>query len=133
MSSEVLERQLEEQHEVRMLYISPLDPDCLRVIEGAAEGVAERLNKEEGWVRGERAECLRGGSSKKTEMVNLHPLDPPNSGAGKGKPAYALTKLGKLYSRYGQDRPWAPVRLQSMDLMERKRLEVLLGLNLRSY
>ena len=131
MSSDVLERMLEDQHEVRMIYISPLDPDCKRVIEDAARTVARKLN-EAGWQRGERAECLRGESLTKTEGVSVHPLDPPNTGAGKGRRAFAVTKLGKLYSRRGRDRHWQPVRLQGMDLMERKHLEILLGLNLRS-
>lgn len=130
MSSEVLERQLEDDHEVRLRHLSPLDPDCRRVIVGFAVGVAQRLNKA-GWLRGERVECLRGDSPRKTEMVNLHPLDPPGSGAGKGRPAYAVTKLGKLYSRLG-NRPWAPVKLHLIDLMERKRLEVLIGFSLRA-
>lgn len=132
MSSDVLERMLEDQHEVRMIYISPLDPDCKRVIEAAAKTAAERLNKA-GWLRGERAECLRGESLTKTEDISVHPLDSPRSGAGKGRRAFAVTKLGKLYSRRGRDRRWQPVRLQSMDLMERKHLEILLGLNLKSH
>lgn len=131
MSSEVLERQLEDQHEVRMLYISPLDPDCKRVIERAARHVAERYNKE-GWSRGEKLPRFRGESRTKTVEVNVHPLDPPNSGAGKGRPAYFVDKLGGIFSRYNQRTPLRAVNLESMDLMERKRLEILLGLNLSS-
>lgn len=131
MSSDVLERMLEDQHEVRMVYISPLDPDCKLVIEATARTVARKLNKA-GWLQGERAECLRGESLTKTKGVSVHPLNPPNSGAGKGRREFAVTKLGKLYSRHGRNRVWQPVRLKSMDLMERKHLEILLGLNLRS-
>lgn len=129
MSSEVLERQLEDQHEVRILHISPRDPDCIRVINDTAVGVAERLNKA-GWVRGKRVACLRGESKKKTDMVDLHPLE--GTGAKKGDIEYGISKLGKLFGHSGKAGPWEPARLQSMDLMERKRLEILLGLNLKA-
>lgn len=131
MSSEVLERQLDEQADVQVLHISPLDPDCKQIIEDAARDVATSYNKQ-GWTRGDKRPCLRGESLTKTEEVNVHPLDEPGSGAGKGHSAYFITKLGKLYSGRGHDRPLVPVRLQTMDLMERKRIEVLLGLNLRA-
>lgn len=129
MSSDVLERQLEDQHEVRMLHISPLDPDCKRVIEDAGRKAAERHRKA-GWLRGERLQKFRGESQKKTEFVNVHPLDRKGSSTGKSRPAYYVDKRGGLYSWYDRAGVLKPARPEVMDPMERKHLEILLGINL---
>lgn len=131
MSSDVLERQLEDDHEVRMFHLSPRDPDCTRVIKDVSKQVAEALRKA-GWIRGERLQRFRGGSRKKTEFVNVHPLDPKGSGTGKARPAYYVDKQGELYSWYDHVGVLERVRPEVMDLYERKRLEILLGINLNS-
>lgn len=131
MSSDVLERQLEDEHEVRMFSLGSCDPDCKFVIRDASKQIAARRRKT-GWSGGERLQRFCDKSRNKTKFVTVYPLDPKGSETGRRRPAYYIDKRGNLYSWYDRIGVLEYVRPEVMDLHERKLLEILLGINLSS-
>ena len=128
MSSDVLIRQINEQHEVQT-YLSRFSYDHA-VIGVTARLVAQRLNKQ-GWSEGSKLLRYRGESQKKTKFVNVHPLD-QEPGAGKGQYAYYVDKLGGLYRWHSRMGALESVRLREMNPFDLKHLEILLGRHLSS-